>query len=1266
MNNKLRRVIYSLGVLICASACTFTSFSITNVDAEDNFNFAANSNNAKEIGFGSILKQAISSPIDNREVAYLDSLPMYKLQYSETFDKNNIHTARVHDDLYIFAEESIYLDESGRSHLWRPTSVNVNGSRYNFVNFENQNLVKIADPGKNIDRFDVEFEMDISLASSQINPSINIAYNDALAMNGQYSDYLVELEKYKNMPSSYEEYLEREKAYQDYVEALYAYQNKYENYLQYLEEYNSYCENIKKYEQYLKDKQAYDEAMVKYRENQDEWAYYNENHERNLKEYNEFGRKYDESRYQIEAMNIANINDTLVQNSIKGYITGSTVMEVLSKKDELSALGVSMLVVDEADIATKYLRTALREYFALKTNEEKYAYYFTNYKYIVSNTLSLTRCLVNLIKSKPVVDLCREKGKENQFKMLISSLIYFSNAISDKPVYNYEAWIPIREIGDLSKPGAAILDENYEVLGGTYKQILKGFNFIDTSKVATPSTGIWPTQQVVLIPEPEHMTMPVAPEIVKKDVEPEKVEEPIAPTPVIEPTLYDPDAKEPVLPVELQIKTNMQLVEAYREGKIVQHSKLSENAKITLSGKIGTTVVEREKKLAIFVDYLDQPLQYVLFNPGDSISYIKEEPTKPGDIYFEKYLFDHWSSEHDGDEINLNNLTESIVIYPVFDKGEQHRYQITWNINGQIYTTDVLAGKIPTSPILNPSKPETSNKYYVFNGFVPALTEAVSNATYTASFIEKNIYNITYNIDGNIIVQKEKEDFIPNIPIEFDTAKGTHYEILEWDKPIATISGDETYTATNFKKYYTIIWKYENVIEKTLVLENTPVVYGEDFPVLRKDDGYYSFNWNPHNAYAIDNEVITGGYVRNSYPVVVLTIDIYEIVLTGQYIPGDEIVKPTAYYGETYYYEILDWNDNGSGNYVADFVKHSYFDEQVSAHLDHGSYVINASKNSDNSLNIGDFLTVINESKLPSAPISIHFRNGDVNLTAAQVEYIALKNIQNISLNVEALANNQYNISLYLKDEFGEMVDIPDLLPSVRINRNFDYIHSYLYLDGQKVNATFDEQSLNARIRPNVIYYIIPTYNVELQIGSNVSATLSQTSGNVGEKVHLDYKIDNGFRLQEISIRSKTGKPVSLDSNNDFIIPASDVVIQFVVVRETYTLELMVDDQIFATYSCRYGDVITLPTYVKKVGTEEYEYVFAGWGIYSESIEINGNTRLTAQFNKIAIEKPSEKQSSQILNLANIITVSVIGFGLVAGVTVILIKLKKPKHLKEK
>ena len=1266
MNNKLRRAIYSLGVLICTSACAFASFSFTKVNAEDNFNFALNGSNSKEIGFGSILKQAIGEPIDEREVAYLDSLPSHKLQYNETFNGDNIHTARVKDDLYIFADESTYYDESGRSHVWKPTSVDINGSRYNFVNFDNLNLVKISDPGNNIDHFDVKYEMQISLASSQINPSINIAYNDVQSMNEHFSDYLAELEKYKNMSSSYEEYLEREKAYQDYVEAYHSYQNKYENYLQYLEEYNLYCDNLEKYEQYLKDKQAYDEAMIKYRENQDEWVYYNENHERNLKEYNEFGRKYDESRYQIEAMNIANTEDTFVQNTIKGYITGSTVTEVLSKKDELSALGVSMLVVDEADIATKYLRTALREYFALKTNEEKYAYYFTNYKYIVSNTLSLTRCLANLIKSKPVVDVCRDKGKENQFKMLICALIYFSNAISDKPVYNYEAWIPIREIGDLSRPGAAILDENYEVLGGTYKQTLKGFNFFDTSKVATPSTGIWPTQQVVLIPEPEHMAMPVAPEVVKKAVEPEKVEEPVAPTPVIQPTPYDPDATEPVLPAELQIKTNMQLVEAYREGKIVQHSKLSENADIKLSGIVSTTVAKREQKLAIFVDYLDQPLQYVLFNPGDSISYNKEEPTKPGDIYFKKYLFDHWSDGHDGDEINLNNLTESLIIYPVFDKGDQQRYQITWNINGQIYTTDVLAGKIPTSPIPNPSKPETSNKYYIFNGFVPALTEAVSNATYTASFIEKNIFNITYKIDGNSFVQKEKEDYLPNIPWEYDTPKGTHYEILEWDKPITTISGNTTYTATNFKKYYTITWKYDNVTEKTLVLKNSPVSYDEVFPVLRKDDGYYTFNWNSHNAYAIDNEVITGGYVRNSYPVVVLTIDIYEIVLTGQYIPGDEIVKPDVYYGETYYYEILGWTDNGSGNFIADFVKHSYFDEQVSAHLDHGSYVINASKNSDNSLNISDFLCAINQSKLPSTPISIHFRNGDVNLTVAQVEYIALKNITNISLNIEALGNNQYNLALYFKNELGEMVNIPDLIPSIRINRNLDYIHSYLYLDGQKITASFDEQGLNARIHPNQIYNIIPTYNVELQVGTNINASISQTSGNVGDKVHLDYKIANGFRLQEISIHSKSGKPVSLDSNNDFIIPASDVVIQFVVVRETYTLELIVDDQIFATYSCRYGDVITLPTYVKKVGTEEYEFVFAGWGIYSESIEIKGNTTLTAQFNKIAIEKPSEKQSSEILNLANIITISVIGAGLVAGVTIILIKLKKPKHLKEK
>lgn len=1266
MNRGRRRVLYSLGVLICASLCALVSSTVTNVKAEDNFNYASISNEKKTLGFGSILKQAISSPMDEREINYLDSLANYKLQYSESFNKNNVHSARLDGDLYVFAEDSSYVDEAGRTHTWKPVAVVANENRYNIIDFGEKHFVKIPDSAKNINKINIEYKTSISLPSSLINPNINLAYTDAISLNDQYDQYLVDLASYNNMPSSLEEYNERQKAYEEYVEAYHAYLSKYENYQIYLEKYEQYLENEAKYQQYLLDKEAYDQAMIRYRENQDEWVYYNENHERNLKEYNEFGRKYDESRYQINAMNIANTVDTQVKNSIKDYVLGTTVTEVLSKKDELSVLGVSMLVIDEADVATKYLRTVLREYFALKTDEERYAYYYTNYKYIVSNTLQLTRALANLVKCEPVMNVCREKGKEKQFKMLVAALVYFSNAIYDKTVYNYEAWDSIRQIGDMSKPGAAILDENYLVLGNTYKQVLQGYNFIDTNQVATPSTGIWPTQQVILIPEPEHMSMPIAPEVVKKEVAPEVVEEPIAPTPVIAPTPYNPDATEPILPLALQVETNMKLVEAYREGKIVQHSKLSSDVQIQLNGSIEVSVAEVEQKLAIFVDYQNNPLDYVLFNLGEEVNYTKEIPTRPGDAIHAKYLFDYWSLTIDGSEIDLKNLTESTIIYPVFAGGETLHYLITWNINGEIFTTDVLAGKIPVCPVSNPSKPETDNKYYVFNGFTPAIVPALENATYTALFIEKNIFDIKYVIDGNIIINKEKEGFIANAPSVYSAPDGTYYEISSWDKIPSVITEPTTYTATSFKKYYTITWKYGDVVEKQLFLENTPVVYSENFPVQRQEDGFYVFTWSEHDEFAHGNAVITGSYVRHSYPVIVLTIDQYELVLTGQYIDGEEIIKPTIYYGETCYYEITGWEDGGSGNYIADFIKHEYFDSNVAVHLQNNGYYVNASKNTDNSLDLALFLSIIGENNLPAVPLTVHFKNGDIKFSSTQVQYLALRQIKDISLSVTSFGNNAFVVRLNLLDSLGNPVAVPDLTPDVIIKESFDSIHSYLYLDGQQVNASFDQNGLSARLRPNTDYNVIPTYNVELISGANVSAQVSQKSGNVGDKIHLSYEIKNGYKLQEIKITSKTGKQVNLDENNDFIIPASDVVIQIVVVRETYTLELYIDDELFATYSCRYGDVITLPTYVKKVGTEEYEYVFAGWGIYSESIEIKSNTKLYAQFNKIAIEKPSEKKASNLLNTANIVMVSVIGAGLVAGIVIILVKIRKPRIKKQK
>lgn len=210
---------------------------------------------------------------------------------------------------------------------------------------------------------------------------------------------------------------------------------------------------------------------------------------------------------------------------------------------------------------------------------------------------------------------------------------------------------------------------------------------------------------------------------------------------------------------------------------------------------------------------------------------------------------------------------------PNIDDKKEETFTITWvDDNGNVLEVDndVKYGELPSYDRLTPTKKETDNEKYVFNGWLPSVKKVTSNQTYVASFIsETKTYTVSWiNDDGTVLAQNEVPyGSLPNYYNGTPTKEGTdeyHYEFAKWVPELSPVTSDTSYSATynELINTYTVTWEnYDGTVLKTL--ENVP--HGEvahfdlKDPTREENNGIkYSFKgWNvPEEAITEDTTYV--------------------------------------------------------------------------------------------------------------------------------------------------------------------------------------------------------------------------------------------------------------------------------------------------------------------------------------------------------------------------------------------------------------------------
>ena len=195
-----------------------------------------------------------------------------------------------------------------------------------------------------------------------------------------------------------------------------------------------------------------------------------------------------------------------------------------------------------------------------------------------------------------------------------------------------------------------------------------------------------------------------------------------------------------------------------------------------------------------FVDEDGTILQCSEVPYGGTPSYTRETPTKAPDAQY-TYTFAGWTpaiTEVTGDATYKATYTATV-----------REYTITFvNDDGTVLQSSEVpyGGTPPEYKGTTPTKEPDAQYIYTFKGWTPELKDVTVNAVYTAVYSSvKQTYTITWKNDDGSLIDTTIVEYggMPTHtnPTKPATAQYT-YEFAGWDKEIAKVTGEATYTAS--------------------------------------------------------------------------------------------------------------------------------------------------------------------------------------------------------------------------------------------------------------------------------------------------------------------------------------------------------------------------------------------------------------------------------------------------------------------------------------
>ena len=701
------------------------------------------------------------------------------LSYSDFIPSSSVDTQYDGDKgtLAVTVTAHTYTAVNGLLVKWIPEFFMLEGVRYDLLEENGVYIAQVENCYHSGDfTMQVEYGCEIEISQSIIQALASEAYEVGHLAVEEMSNYRAAVEEYTALVAAH-------KAYNDYKQ----WEADFANYLAQKAIYDGL---VSAYNTYLNDLDAYQVELDAYNQWQEyfvkEQAY--KDNEKPYAEYVEY--------YKVYSAAVAKLSmfETVFKKDSNGWcmyndIKGSTVTQVLDKQDLLIKAGGNKADILLAGEATQNLRVLLKEYNTLRTkkwsseyqkNKALYEYYIANYDALEKNFCDLYKTLKGLYDNTLVSTYIKSQGKAAHYRQLVAHLFVVSTAFDQDGYRNESTWR---------------MDKK------TLREVLEDIHYSPDGDW-DPNNTPYPAKEVAPV---ERLEKPVRPTVAQPTVEPE------APTPVAKPgnapTVVEDPSGTPCPPKpekELGDKPEAPVFDAIKEALYQEVLKGTLKAPATVtSSKVIKRTASLERKISI------ENLKTVTFYNSDGSIYKQEEVHYGGRVKGDAlhreptaeyvYEFLGWNYADGTVAPEWITVTENISLYPRYRLTKQ-MYTITWVLDGQSYTQDLYYGVMPVPEyVVDISSRENQYYYYEFSGWDHKVVPVTGNATYTGSMIRTpKKFNVTWVIQNGAqsVTQEWAYDQVPVFEGDLSISSSTHlYEFLGWDKTVAPVSRDVTYTA---------------------------------------------------------------------------------------------------------------------------------------------------------------------------------------------------------------------------------------------------------------------------------------------------------------------------------------------------------------------------------------------------------------------------------------------------------------------------------------
>ena len=317
-----------------------------------------------------------------------------------------------------------------------------------------------------------------------------------------------------------------------------------------------------------------------------------------------------------------------------------------------------------------------------------------------------------------------------------------------------------------------------------------------------------------------------------------------------------------------------------------------------------------------FKNYDESLLSESKVKKGDTVIYNGQTPSRANTAEFE-YTFNGWDQ-------SLENITSNCVRYAQYIESAipvTVYYTVSFkNYDGTLLDEiQVEKGGTAVYGGVDPTKPETSEYTYTFNGWDKPLANITGDCTRIAQYTETKKQVVTYytvtfkNYDGTLLTTDIVEKggtatYSGTTPTRPETSEFS-YEFNGWDKPLSDITSDcvriaqFTSTAKPVTVYYTVSFKnYDGtLLYDDYVVKGGTATYGGPNPTRPETTEYtYSFSgWDKSLSNITSNCTRIAQYNKTAKPVTVTYVVSFKNY-DGTLLDEDRVEKNgTATYGGT-------------------------------------------------------------------------------------------------------------------------------------------------------------------------------------------------------------------------------------------------------------------------------------------------------------------------------------------------------------------------------